>query len=189
MKQTIVFALALMVSAISFGQSNWALDKAHAKMTFTVTHLGLSEVDGVFKSFDAKITSSKEDFSDAVFELSADMTQVSTNNDFRDGDLKKPGNFDVEKYPTMTFKSTGISKEGDKKFKLTGDLTLKGVTKSVSLDLTLIGTGVDQRSQKKMAGFKATGTIKRSDFGVGGMPFLVVGDDVELRASGEFKAN
>ena len=89
----------------------------------------------------------------------------------------------------MTFKSTGISKVADKKFKLTGDLTMKGVTKSVTLDLTLIGTAVDQRSQKKMVGFKATGTIKRTDFGVGGMPFMVVSEDVELRASGEFKAN
>ena len=72
MKQAILFAFALLVSTITFGQSAWALDKAHAKMTFTVTHLGISEVDGVFKSFDAKLTSSKEDFSDATFELNAD---------------------------------------------------------------------------------------------------------------------
>ena len=189
MKQAILFAFALLISTITFGQSAWALDKAHAKMTFTVTHLGISEVDGVFKSFDAKLTSSKEDFSDATFELNADLSQVTTNNEMRDGHLKKADMFDVEKHPTMTFKSTGISKVADKKFKLTGDLTMKGVTKSVTLDLTLIGTAVDQRSQKKMVGFKATGTIKRTDFGVGGMPFMVVSEDVELRASGEFKAN
>ena len=189
MKKLTFFALALLLTTVSFAQSTWSMDKAHAKMTFTVTHLAISEVDGVFKSFDAKMTSSKEDFSDATFELTADMAQVTTNQEMRDGHLKKPDMFDVEKFPTMTFKSTGISKVADKKFKLTGDLTMKGVTKSVTLDLALLGTAVNQRSKKPMAGFKVTGSVKRTDFGVGTMPSLVVSEDVELRASGEFVQN
>lgn len=189
MKKVFFFALTLFIATANFAQSAYSLDKVHAKMTFTVTHLGISEVDGIFKSFDAKLTATKEDFSDATFELTADLAQVTTNNEMRDGHLKKADMFDVEKFPTLTFKSTKITKAADKKFKLTGDLTIKGVTKSVTLDLTLIGTNVDQRSQKKLVGFKATGTIKRTDFGVGGMPGMVVSEDVELRASGEFKAN
>jgi polyisoprenoid-binding protein YceI len=185
MKKFIFSTLALFLTVASFAQGAWTLDKAHAKMTFTVTHLAMSEVDGVFKSFDAKITASKEDFSDAVVELTADMTAVTTNNDMRDGHLKKADMFDVEKFPTMTFKSTSITKVSDKKFKLTGNLTLKGVTKPVTLDFTQLGSGKN-REGKPLAGFKVSGSIKRTDFGVGGMPNMMVSEDVELRASGEF---
>jgi polyisoprenoid-binding protein YceI len=146
-------------------------------------------VDGVFKSFDAKITSSKEDFSDATFELWANLKEVTTNNGGRDGHLQKADMFDTAKDSTMTFKSTSITKVADKKFKLKGDLKLKGVTKSVELDLTLMGTAVNQRSKKNMVGFKATGSVKRTDFGVGTMASMVVSEDVELRASGEFVQN
>ncbi len=117
MKKITVLAIALLASVASYAQK-WTVDKAHAKMTFTVTHLMMSEVDGVFRAFDATITSSKEDFSDAVFELTADMKQVTTNNDMRDGHLQKDDIFDTAKFPTMTFKSTGIIAAGPKKYKL-----------------------------------------------------------------------
>jgi polyisoprenoid-binding protein YceI len=187
MKKITVLAIALLASVASYAQK-WTVDKAHAKMTFTVTHLMMSEVDGVFKSFDATITSSKEDFSDAVFELTADMKQVSTNQEMRDGHLQKDDMFDTAKFPTMTFKSTSITSAGAKKYKLAGELTLKGVTKPVVLDLTLVGTGTN-RQGKKLVGFKVAGSVKRTDFGVGAMPGAVVADEVELRASGEFAAN
>lgn len=187
MKKITVFAIALLASVASYAQK-WTVDKAHAKMTFTVTHLMMSEVDGVFKSFDATITSSKEDFSDAVFELTADMKQVTTNQEMRDGHLQKEDIFDTAKFPTLTFKSTGITPAGAKKYKLAGNLTMKGVTKPVVLDLTLVGTGTN-RQGKKLVGFKVAGTVKRTDFGVGAMPSAVVAEDVELRASGEFAAN
>jgi polyisoprenoid-binding protein YceI len=189
MKKVTLFALFVALTTAAFSQTTWGLDKAHAKMTFTVTHLAISEVDGVFKSFDAKITSSKPDFSDATFELWANLKEVSTNNGGRDGHLQKDDMFDTAKDSTMTFKSTSITKVSDKKFKLKGDLKLKGVTKSVELDLTLMGTAVNQRSKKNMVGFKATGSVKRTDFGVGTMPAMVVSEDVELRASGEFVQN
>lgn len=185
-KVTFLFA-ALLVSASSFAQK-WTLDKSHAKMTFTVTHLLMSEVDGVFKGLDATITSSKEDFSDAVFELTADLKQVTTNQEMRDGHLQKEDMFDTAKFPTLTFKSKSITAAGPKKYKLVGDLTMKGVTKPVTLDLTLIGTGKN-RQGKNLVGFKATGTVKRTDYGVGAMPSAVVSEEVELRASGEFVQN
>ncbi|HMS70279.1 MAG: YceI family protein [Saprospiraceae bacterium] len=181
------FLLAFVAINLNMtAQSVWTMDKSHSKMTFTVTHLAMSEVDGVFKDFDFKITSSKEDFSDAVFEATADLKTLSTNNSMRDGHLQKDDMFDTEKHPTLTFKSTSIKPAGAKKFKLMGDLTMKGITKPVVLDLTLIGTGENQRSKKPMAGFKVTGTVKRTDFGVGTMPGLVVSEDVELVASAEF---
>jgi polyisoprenoid-binding protein YceI len=188
MKKLSIFAVMLLLSATTFAQT-WAADKAHTKLAFTVTHLGISEVDGVFKINDASISGVKEDFSDAVFTLSADVKSVSTGNEMRDGHLQKPDMFDTEKFPTLTFKSTAITKVADKKFKLVGDLTIKGVTKSYTLDLTLMGTSVDQRSKKQKVGFKATGTIKRTDFGVSTMPAMMLSEDVELRASGEFVHN
>ncbi len=186
MKRLTLLALATVFAGASFAQTVLSSDKAHSKLGFTVTHLGISEVDGTFTNFDAKLTSSKDDYSDAIFELTADMTGVTTGNEMRDGHLKKPDMFDVEKFPKLTFKSTSITKTADKKFTLTGDLTLKGVTKPITLDLTLLGT-TTSRDGKKIAGFKASGTIKRTDFGVGTMPSLVVSENVDLRASGEFK--
>jgi polyisoprenoid-binding protein YceI len=179
---------AFVTAGVVSNAQTWTLDKAHSKMSFTVTHLLMSEVDGVFKSFDAKITSSKEDFSDVVFELSADMKQVTTNQEMRDGHLQKADMFDTEKFPTMTFKSTKTQALGNKKFKVTGNLTLKGVTKPVTLDVALLGTG-KSRDGKNVVGFKVSNSINRSDFGVGGMPSAVVSEEVELRASGEFVQN
>jgi polyisoprenoid-binding protein YceI len=188
MKKLSILFVTLLLSVTIFAQ-NWSSDKAHTKLNFTVTHLGLAEVDGSFKIVDSKITASKEDFSDAVFELTADVKSLTTNNEMRDGHLQKPDMFDAEKFPALTFKSTKITKVSDKKYKLVGDLTIKGVTKSCTLDLSLLGSMVDQRSKKPKVGFKATGTIKRTDFGVGNMPSMMVSEDVELRASGEFNQN
>lgn len=184
MKKITLVATALFLSFTTFAQT-WKVDKAHAKVGFTVTHMMIAEVDGNFKTFDATLTSSKEDFTDAVFEVSADINSIDTDMEFRDKDLKGENYFDAAKFPTLTFKSTAISKVADKKYKLTGDLTMKGVTKPVTLDMTLTGVGKDPRSQKPKAGFKITGTIKRTDFGVG-KASPAVSEEVELRAVGEF---
>lgn len=191
MKNVILSAI-LMASAISFvsaQKTTWTLDKAHSKLTFTVVHLLMSEVDGVFKDYSATIMTSKEDFSDAVFELNADLTTVSTNNEMRDGHLQKEDMFNTAQYPTLTFKSTSIKKVGEKSFKLTGDLTIKGVTKEMVLDLKLMGTGTDPMSKKEIVGFKVTGTINRTDFGVGDMPSMMVSEEIQLTAGGEFVKN
>ena len=187
MKKISLLAIALLMT-IAVSAQKWTLDKAHSKLTFTVTHLLMSEVDGVFKSFDASITSSKEDFSDATFELTADMTKVTTNNDMRDGHLQKEDIFNTDEFQTITFTSTGIKRPGGNQYAPSGNLTLKGVTKPLTLNLTKLGTGTN-RQGKKLVGFKVTGTIKRTDFGVGAMPAAVVAEDVELTASGEFALN
>ncbi|MFN8345690.1 MAG: YceI family protein [Spirosomataceae bacterium] len=184
MKKIALAATALLVSFSTFAQT-WKVDKAHAKIGFTITHLMISEVDGNFKTFDATLTSSKEDFSDAVFEVSADINSIDTDMERRDNDLKSDKYFDAAKFPTLTFKSTSISKVADKKYKLTGDLTMKGVTKPVTLDMTVTGVKQGMGSQKPKAGFKITGTIKRTDFGVG-QASPAVSEEVELRAVGEF---
>jgi polyisoprenoid-binding protein YceI len=186
MKKINLLAAVLMLGTTAFAQTKWEANKAHCRVGFTVTHLSISEVDGNFKKFDASIMSSKPDFTDAVFDLSADVNSVNTDNDTRDNDIKSDHFFDVAKYPTITFKSTGINKISDKAYKLTGNLTMHGITKPVTLDLTLTGTSKNTRTQKPIAGFKVTGTINRNDFGVGHMPSAVVSEEVEIRAVGEF---
>ncbi|HZX73637.1 MAG TPA: YceI family protein, partial [Cyclobacteriaceae bacterium] len=158
---------AIMITAGVAGAQTWSVDKSHAKLGFGVTHLLLSEVEGSFTSFDSKITSSKEDFSDATIELTADVKSINTGITDRDTHLKSPDFFDAEKFPTLTFKSKSIKKAEGKKYIVTGDLTLHGVTKPVTLDVTLNGTGVHPYTKKTVAGFKITGTIKRADFTVG----------------------
>lgn len=181
------FLLSLLVAAAPvFGQT-WTLDKAHAKLGFSVTHLLVSNVEGNFNSFDARISSSKEDFSDAIIELTAEIGSINTNNDQRDGHLKSPDFFDATKYSTLSFKSTSFKKLTDNKYALEGNLTLHGVTKPVVLEVTFNGTAVHPYNKKTIAGFKVKGLIKRSDYAIGSAtPGAVVSDEVEIISNAEF---
>ncbi|MEP7267543.1 MAG: YceI family protein [Saprospiraceae bacterium] len=182
------FAAIVFVHASSFAQTTtWKNDKMHSKLTFTVTHLMVSDVDGLFKNFDVTITTTKPDFSDAVFELSADASSINTEVEMRDNDLKSANFFDVATYPKITFKSTSIQPNGQNKYKLTGNVSMHGITKLVSMDLWYRGTTDTTMNKQKDAGFKLTGTLKRSDFNIGSkMPTAVVSDDLEIKADGEF---
>ncbi|MEO7992146.1 MAG: YceI family protein [Chryseolinea sp.] len=186
MKKINTLLVMLLVAGASFAQT-WSVDKAHSKLGFSTVHLLVSDVDGSFKNFDAKITSSKEDFSDAVIELTADAASVNTENEKRDEHLKSPDFFDAAKFATLTFKSKSFKKVSGKNYKLVGDLTLHGITKSVELDVILNGIAVHPYNKKSIAGFKIKGVIKRSDFGIGaGTPSAVVSDEVTITANTEF---
>jgi polyisoprenoid-binding protein YceI len=182
------FAAILFMQASSFAQTTtWKNDKMHSKLTFTVTHLLVSDVDGLFKNFDVTITATKSDFSDAIFELSADAASINTEVDMRDNDLKSTNFFDAATYPKITFKSTSINPNGPNKYKLTGNLTMHGVTKPVTMDLWYRGTTENPANKQKKAGFKLTGILNRSDFKIGSnMPSAVVSEEVEIKADGEF---
>ena len=192
MKKLLLFAVTLLLQTSLFAQpTTWKNDKMHSKLRFSVTHLMVSDVDGLFKNFDVTIATTKPDFGDAVFELSADAASINTEVEMRDNDLKSPNFFDAATYPKITFKSTSIKPDGQNKYKLTGNLTMHGVTKPVTLDLWYRGTIENPMSKQKDAGFKLSGTIKRSDFNIGSKtPSAIVGDEVEIKADGEFaKAN
>lgn len=186
----IVFAALASVVLFAFtpvADAVWKSDKVHSNIKFTITHLMVSDVEGSFKNFDAKITASKADFSDAVVELSADINSINTDNEQRDNHLKGPDFFDAAKYPTFNFKSTSFKKESDKKYKVTGNLTLHGVTKEVTLDATYRGTVQHPMSKKNVAGFKVAGAINRSDFGIGAnFPSAMLSDEVAFTANAEF---
>jgi len=178
---------------LSFGagaQTTWKLDHSHSNVKFTVTHLVISEVDGSFKKFDGNLTASKDDFSDAQISFSVDVRSINTDNDMRDDHLRGDDFFNAEKYPEMTFVSTSMKKTGDNTYKLTGDLTIRDVTKPITFDVVYGGTVVDPWGSTK-AGFKAIGTINRFDYNLkwntlteaGG---AVVGADVKITINAEF---
>jgi len=189
MKKRFYFALLLLFGAsLTTNAQIWTIDKAHAKLGFSVTHMMVSDVEGSFKTFDAKMTSSKEDFSDAVIELTADVNSVSTDNDRRDAHLKSADFFDAARYPAIIFKSKSFQKIEGKKYKLSGELTMHGITKAVDLDVVFNGMAVAPGGDnKKIAGFKVTGTIKRTDFGLAvSTPEAMLGNNVQLLANAEF---
>jgi len=187
MKKVSIFAAALMLSAASYAQT-WTLDKAHAKVGFSITHMMVSDVDGMFKTFDATLTSAKPDFSDASFTVTAQTASVFTDNDKRDEHLKSADFFDAATNPAITFKSKSVKKTGANTMKITGDLTMHGVTKQVVLDGSFRGPAVNPMSKKTVAGFKVTGTVKRSDFKLAEkMPSAALSDEVVITANGEFQ--
>src|SRR5277367_2878882 len=122
MKRNILSIATAFFSLGVFAQTTWTNDKMHSKLGFTITHLMVSDVDGIFKDFTCTIVASKPDFSDAKFQLTVNTASINTDVDYRDNDLKSPNYFDVVKFPTMTFTSTGITTVSANHYKLTGDL-------------------------------------------------------------------
>lgn len=159
------FAVVLFLLSILAlkAQTKWSVDKAHSQVQFSVTHLIISEVTGKFNSFDANIETVKDDFSDVKIDFSADINSINTENEKRDAHLKSDDFFNAEKYPKMTFKATSMKKVSNNKFKLTGDLTIRDVTKKITLDVTYNGTVKDPWGNTK-AGFKISGELNRFDY-------------------------
>ena len=183
---TIISAFILL-TAFAPVSGIWKNDAPHSQLGFTVKHLGIADVSGTFNDFNVVITSSKADFSDAVVELVAKINSIDTRVEARDNHLKSADFFDAAKYPTLNFKSTSIKKSGRNNFKLTGNLTLHGITKPVTMEMHYKGSVENPMSKKLTAGFQVTGTIKRSDFNVGnGFPAPMVSDEVQIKADGEF---
>ncbi len=183
-KITVLFAALVLAFGVNAQSTKWNLDNSHSSVAFSVSHMVVSEVDGSFKKFNANVLSDKPDFTDAKIEFTIDVASINTDNTDRDNHLKSDDFFNTEKYPTITFVSKSFTKMKDNKYKLVGNMTMRGVTRSVTLEVTYGGTVTDPYKNTR-AGFKITGKINRKDFGVnwsktmetGG---LVVGDDVEF---------
>jgi len=187
-KQLMLFFSVILLSVSAIAQTTWVEDPMHSKLGFTVTHLGIADVPGYFDDYDVTITSSKPDFSDAVVELTAQTKSINTQVTPRDNHLRSADFFDVEKYPALTFKSTSIKKLKDGNYELTGDLTIHGTTKQAKVNMLYRGTTANPNAKgAPVAGIQITGTIKRSDFGVGpGFPPPMISDEVRIKADGEF---
>lgn len=165
MKKILSFAVVALLTTSAFAQSKWSVDPVHSNVRFTVPHLVISEVEGSFKKFDGSFTASKADFTDAAINFSIDVNSIDTDNDARDKHLKADDFFNAEQFPTATFKSTSFRKVSGNKYKLTGNLTIRNVTKPVTFDVVYGGTAKDGYGNTK-AGFKATTVINRFDYGL-----------------------
>ncbi len=165
--------------------AKWVLDKAHTNVRFSVSHLVVSDVDGSFKSFDGSMTSAKPDFSDAVINFTVDVNSINTDNENRDKHLQSDDFFNAAKFPQIKFTSTSFKPLGNNKYTLTGNLTIRDITKVVSFDVTYGGTVTSAAMGGTHAGFKAKTTINRFDYNLkwnaateaGG---AVVGKEVEI---------
>lgn len=175
----------ILSSTLAFGQTQkWGYDASHAKIGFSIGHFGISETEGKFIKFDGVVLADKSDFSDAKIEITIDVNSIDTEEAKRDEHLKSADFFDTEKYPEIIFKSTSLKSVGKNTYKLTGNFTMHGITKSLTLDAVYRGTVLDPFGNTK-AGFQITGTLDRTDYGLewngtlaaGG---VLVSDEVEL---------
>jgi len=144
--------------------TKWALDPTHSELQFKVKHLMITTVTGSLKSFSADLTSEGDEFTNADISFKGELSSLDTGNTDRDNHLKSADFFDAEQFPTIEFKSTNVEKDGDD-YKLTGDLTVKGITKPVKLTAEFGGIATDPWGQTK-AGFTLSGKLNRSDFGL-----------------------
>jgi len=170
--------------------TKWVIDPMHSEVQFKVKHLVISTVSGFFKSFNGTLETEGDDFENANIYFALDIDSIDTNQSQRDEHLKSPEFFDAGQFPQITFKSTSFKKTDDDEFKLVGDLTVKGVTKTVTLDAEFGGSTDDFYGNTK-AGFEVTGKINRKDFGltwdgVTEAGSVVVGEDIKLLINIQF---
>lgn len=171
--------------------NKWVLDLAHSDVHFKIRHLVISTITGSFNIFSGIMTTKKhDDFNDASFDITIDVYSIDTNNRDRDEHLKSPDFFNADIYPQMKFSSTAFVHTGGDNYKLSGGLTVKGITKDVTFDVLFGGEAKDGFGINR-AGFEITGAINRNDFGLhsqdttdaGG---LVLGEDIKLHANVQF---
>ena len=169
--------------------TKWVLDPMHSEVQFKIKHLVISTVTGAFKQFEGTAETEGDAFDNAQVRMSLDVNSIDTNQEQRDQHLKADDFFAVSTYPNITFESTGLTKSGSD-YKLTGNLTIKDVTKPVTLDVEYGGTATDFYGNTK-AGFEVSGKINRKEFGltwegITEAGSIVVGEDVKLIASVQF---
>lgn len=168
----------------------WKIDPAHSEVNFKVQHLVVSTVTGHFGQFDASIESHSKDFSDAKVTFEADANSISTKNEQRDAHLKSPDFFDGARHPKISFVSTSVKKISDHELQVTGHLTMRGITKEITLDVIYNGT-VAGFGGNQVAGFEIRARLNRFDFGLqwsaltetGG---VVVSNEVRIEILAEF---
>lgn len=143
----------------------WNLDSTHSHVGFSVKHMMVTTVRGQFKTYSAKFDLDANDFAKSTFEGEIDVASIDTANADRDVHLRTNDFFDAPNNPKITFKSTKIEPQGGNEFKVTGDFTLRGITKPITLDVEFLGTSKNPYG-KTVAGLSARGTVNRKDFGV-----------------------
>ncbi|NDJ00095.1 YceI family protein [Flavobacterium sp. LaA7.5] len=170
--------------------TKWVIDPTHSEIIFKVKHMMFTNLSGSFKKFDATAVTEGDNFENAKFDFSAEIDSIDTGSADRDKHLKSGDFFDGEQHPEITFTSTAFTQKSGDDYTLTGDLTISGTTKSITLDVEFGGTAKDPWGNVK-AGLSATGKINRKDFGLtwnaaletGG---VLVGEEVKLQIELQF---
>jgi len=183
MKRT-ALAVSLLFAALPLLAETYNVDKNHSEATFKIRHL-MSKVSGKFDDFAGSVTTDGKDAAASSVQFTIKTTSIDTANESRDKDLKSGNFFDVEKYPEITFKSTAIKPTAKKNvYDVTGDLTMHGVTKKVTLPVEFLGFGKDPWGGER-AGFSLSTTLNRKDYGINWNKALdnggyLLGDDVDI---------
>ncbi|TZF81040.1 YceI family protein [Pedobacter sp. BS3] len=170
--------------------TKWTVDPTHSEVQFKVKHLVISTVTGSFKTFSGTLETENDDFSNAAVSFSLDVDSIDTNQSDRDNHLKSPDFFDAEKYPKITFQSTSFTHQGGDDYQLQGNLTIRDITKPVTLNVEYGGSATDFYGNTK-AGFEVMGKISRKEFGlqwnaVTEAGAVVVGDEIKLIINVQF---
>lgn len=167
---------------------NWTLDPLHTQVEFSAKHFGMMTVRGHFADVATESHIDPDHPEESWVRATMQTASIRTHNAQRDGDLRSANFLDAENYPTITFQSTRVDPKTDDTFTLTGDLTIKGVTRPVTLDVVRYGA-VDAAMMGRRISYGARGTLRRKDFGVGSTFILdgrlVVGEEVEITIEGE----
>ena len=165
--------------------TKWSLDPTHSMLGFKVKHLMITNVSGSFKNFNVSVQTNGTDFSTAAIQLKAEISSIDTNNAQRDGHLRSSDFFEAEKFPEMIFESTKVEKVDEENYHVFGNLTLKGVTKPVKLNVEYGGLTKDPWGGER-AGFVISGKINRADWGINFNAVLETGN---LMLAEEVKIN
>ncbi len=169
--------------------TKWNLDPSHSELLFKVRHLMITNVKGEFRKFDATILSEGTDFSKAKVNATIDATSIFTNNTDRDNHLKGADFFDTDNHTALSFEGTSFNQLDDENFELKGNLTIKGISKEITLDVEFGGLMVDPYGQQK-AGFSVSGKFNRKDWGLNWNAALEAGGVMvsdEVRINGELQ--
>jgi polyisoprenoid-binding protein YceI len=185
MKKISLVLITLLFATIAISaQTSWSIDKSHSEIGFSVSHMVISDVEGQFHKYDATVETDGDNWENAKVNFTIDVASIDTDNEDRDNHLRSDEFFNAEKYPHITFVSKSMKKVDDNKYELTGDFTMRDVTKEITLDVTHRGTVTDPWGNTR-AGFKIEGSVDRQDYGInwdktldtGG---LVAGNEVEF---------
>ncbi len=179
-RKLLLITAAIAISVSAFGQArSWQIDPNHSAAQFSVRHMGISTVRGAFTKISGTAVYDPADPSKTTLEATIDASSIDTRVERRDNDLRSPNFFDVAKYPSLTFKSTKVEAAGAGKLKITGDLSIHGVTKQVVLDVDGPTAPVQDPRGNSHIGASASTRINRKDYGVNGGG-AIVGDEIPI---------
>lgn len=180
---------ALVIAQPALAAELYVFDKAHTDIQFEWSHFGFSTTSAEFEEFSGELMLDEDDMTQSTVSVTIDMSSVDSGYDTFNGHLRNKSEwFDVDEYPEATFESTSVEAVGDNEYEVTGDLTLKGITREVTLDTTVNKIGKHPVTKARTIGFDAHTTVKRSNFEMGKYA-PAVSDKVTIRISSEMQRN